>query len=333
MVDKTVIIAGTSTTIVKKVVVGPPVRSIIQAAGRLATLSDVNITGVSDGNLLAYDSATAKWVASNALPPVNVVTGTYGSATQIPQLTILSDGRIDSAGLISVATNLNISGDIGTDAVSLLSDTLNFNGGNGLVSLVNNNIVTFRLDSDISVNTITTTGDVTVGGNFTVSGTTVTINTESLTVKDNIIYLNSEDSAGSPVVSLDFGWIAGRNEGSGYAHTGLFRDATDGTFKVFDNYIPEPSDDLEISTTDPSFSLSPFAASTFTGRYLGFDSDVVTKFTTQDSALAWSFDGTYHQIRVENATYTQKGVAFFNNTQFSVISGGVEIIDIDGGEY
>jgi hypothetical protein len=103
MVDKTVIIAGTSTTIVKKVVVGPPIRSVVQAAGQLATLSDVNVTGVSDGNLLAYDSATSKWIASNALPPVNVVAGTYGSATEIPVFTILSDGRIDSASTVTVA--------------------------------------------------------------------------------------------------------------------------------------------------------------------------------------------------------------------------------------
>lgn len=300
MVDRTVIIAGTNSTIVKKVVVGPPVRSIIQASGRLAVLSDVNIVGVSDGNLLAYDSATSKWIASNALPPVNVVAGTYGSATEIPVFTILSDGRIDSAstvtvagvtdfnydsasgkltistadgsnfetvisldpfttgvtpgtygsaseipvltidaqgridsaGLISVATNLSISGDSGTDTVSLLSDTLSFAGGSNITTGISDNTVTIGLNNSISLSGITTSGDITVGGNLTVNGATITINSETLNIADNMIYLNSEDSAGSPVVSVDLGWAGNRNEGSGYAHTGFFRDATDGIFKI-----------------------------------------------------------------------------------------------------
>lgn len=333
MVDKTVIIAGTSTTIVKKVVVGPPVRSIIQAAGRLATLSDVNITGVSDGNLLAYDSATAKWIASNALPPVNVVAGTYGSASEIPVFTILSDGRIDSAGSISVATNLSISGDTGTDTVSLLSDTLSFVGSSNITTDISDNTVTIGLDNSISLGGITTSGDITVGGNLTVNGTTITVNSETLNIADNMIYLNSEDSAGSPVVSVDLGWAGNRNEGSGYAHTGLFRDATDGTFKVYDGYTPEPDASLEIDTTDPSFSLAPFAASTFSGRYLGFDSDLSGRILANDSSLGVAYSGSVYTITLRDAGYTEKGVAFFDNTQFSVVSAGVSIIDIDGGEY
>jgi hypothetical protein len=402
MVDRTVIIAGTNSTIVKKVVVGPPVRSIIQASGRLAVLSDVNIGGVSDGNLLAYDSATSKWIASNALPPVNVVAGTYGSATEIPVFTILSDGRIDSAstvtvagvtdfnydsasgkltistadgsnfetvisldpfttgvtpgtygsaseipvltidaqgridsaGLISVATNLSISGDSGTDTVSLLSDTLSFAGGSNITTGISDNTVTIGLNNSISLSGITTSGDITVGGNLTVNGATITINSETLNIADNMIYLNSEDSAGSPVVSVDLGWAGNRNEGSGYAHTGFFRDATDGIFKVYDGYIPEPDDSIEINTSHASFALAPFQAHTLTGKYLGFDSDLSNKLIGEDSAISFYTDvNTDRILRINDATYTQRGLAFFDNTQFSVVSAGVSIIDIDGGEY
>jgi hypothetical protein len=402
MVDRTVIIAGTNSTIVKKVVVGPPVRSIIQASGRLAVLSDVNIVGVSDGNLLAYDSATSKWIASNALPPVNVVAGTYGSATEIPVFTILSDGRIDSAstvtvagvtdfnydsasgkltistadgsnfetvisldpfttgvtpgtygsaseipvltidaqgridsaGLISVATNLSISGDSGTDTVSLLSDTLSFAGGSNITTGISDNTVTIGLNNSISLGGITTSGDITVGGNLTVNGATITINSETLNIADNMIYLNSEDSAGSPVVSVDLGWAGNRNEGSGYAHTGFFRDATDGIFKVYDGYIPEPDDSIEINTSHASFALAPFQAHTLTGKYLGFDSDLSNKLIGEDSAISFYTDvNTDRILRINDATYTQRGLAFFDNTQFSVVSAGVSIIDIDGGEY
>jgi hypothetical protein len=51
-------------------------------------------------------------------------------------------------------------------------------------------------------NSFSTSGNVTVGGNLTVNGTTVTLNTETLTVEDNIILLNS-NVTGTP--SLDAG--------------------------------------------------------------------------------------------------------------------------------
>ena len=149
-----------------------------------------------------------------------------------------------------------------------------------------------------------------------------------------MIYLNSEDSAGSPVVSVDLGWAGNRNEGSGYAHTGLFRDATDGTFKVYDGYTPEPDASLEIDTSHASFALAPFQAHTLTGKYLGFDSDLSNKLIGEDSAISFYTDvNTDRILRINDATYTQRGLAFFDNTQFSVVSAGVSIIDIDGGEY
>jgi hypothetical protein len=49
--------------------------------------------------------------------------------------------------------------------------------------------------SNVQFANITATGNLTLGGNFTVSGTTTTINTESLSVKDNMIYLNNGETA------------------------------------------------------------------------------------------------------------------------------------------
>ena len=46
-------------------------------------------------------------------------------------------------------------------------------------------------------NQVTTTGDAIIGGNLTVSGTTTTVNTETINLADNIITLNSNE-AGTP---------------------------------------------------------------------------------------------------------------------------------------
>ena len=60
----------------------------------------------------------------------------------------------------------------------------------------------------LSVGKITTTSDVIVGGNLTVSGTTTTVNTETVTIADNKIVLNSNYTGTTP--SEDGGIIVNR---------------------------------------------------------------------------------------------------------------------------
>ena len=61
-------------------------------------------------------------------------------------------------------------------------------------------------------------------------------------------------------VNADLGFAGGYNDGT-YAHAGLFRDASDGKFKVFQGYVPEPDAAVNIDTTHASFALAAFAAS------------------------------------------------------------------------
>lgn len=66
------------------------------------------------------------------------------------------------------------------------------------------NIPSFTVDADgrltaasntsianLSITTLTTSGNVSISGNLTVSGTTTTVNTETISLADNIITLNS----------------------------------------------------------------------------------------------------------------------------------------------
>jgi len=48
----------------------------------------------------------------------------------------------DGSGLTGLATNLNVSGDSGTDELDLLNDTLSFTGANGIITSVSDNEVT-----------------------------------------------------------------------------------------------------------------------------------------------------------------------------------------------
>jgi len=105
---------------------------------------------------------------------------------------------------------------------------------------------------------------VQIDGNLTVSGTTVTINTSNLAVEDNMIYLNS----GSAVSNPDLGIAGNYNDGT-YRHAGIFRDASDGRWKIFKNYTPEPDASAFIDTSHASFALADMQADNFYGALTG----------------------------------------------------------------
>jgi hypothetical protein len=128
------------------------------------------------------------------------------------------------------------------------------------------------------------TNNVVVDGNLQVNGTQTTINSTTLAVQDNMFYLNQLESSGSPTIVVDVGFAANYNDTGSYAHTGFFRDATDGTWKLFDGYTPEPDSDLDIDVNHSSFNFANLrvgniTATNISGGYAGFDSDFASKTT------------------------------------------------------
>lgn len=164
-------------------------------------------------DILSFSGGTglSSIVANNSITfnidNTGVNAATYGSSTDIPVLTINAQGQITFAGTASISTDLSIAGDSGTDAVSLLTDTLTFTGGTGVTTAVSNNNVTFSIGQDVSTSSNVTFNDVTVNGtlfsnditaetvtitgNLVVQGNTTIVNTEEIFVADNIILLNS----------------------------------------------------------------------------------------------------------------------------------------------
>ena len=106
----------------------------------------------------------------------------------------------------------------------------------------------------------TISGDMIVTGNLTVSGNVQTLNADNLSIEDNMIYLNHGLSKNT---YPDLGFVAAYSNGS-YQHTGLFRDQTDGFWKFFDGYQPEPDASVFIDTANASFRLAPLSVSSIT---------------------------------------------------------------------
>jgi hypothetical protein len=74
-----------------------------------------------------------------------------------------------------------------------------------------------------------------------------------------MIYLNANNTVANP----DLGFAGNYNDGT-YHHTGVFRDASDGTWKFFYNYDPEPDASPYIDTAHASFRIANLTANLIT---------------------------------------------------------------------
>ena len=131
---------------------------------------------------------------------------------------------------------------------------------------------------------------------FDISGvgleiTAVTSNTFTVESTVTDTYVSGGTGRGKTAANPDLGWSAGYNDGT-YAHAGFFRDASDGRFKVFDSYIPEPDTDVFIDTTDGSFALSEIQAENFYGELVGNASTATILQTTRTLSISGDATGS-----------------------------------------
>ena len=207
-------------------------KGLVTAASTVALATTLNITGDSGSDGIALLSETLNFtgdtgitttVSSNDvsidLNDTAVTAGSYGSTTAIPTFTVDQQGRLTAAGSASVATTLNITGDSGSDAVALLSETLDFEGSTGVTTTVSDDKVSIAIgqavgtsdnvtfnnvtvngvlnSDDVTAATMTASGNVVVQGNLTVNGTTTTVNSNTVAIGDSIMLLNN-DETGTP---------------------------------------------------------------------------------------------------------------------------------------
>ena len=71
------VIAIGSTTQVKKVVVGTPVKRVTSGAFSINNLTGVDTTGAIQGGILMYNAAQSKFIVSNDLTDHNINGGSY----------------------------------------------------------------------------------------------------------------------------------------------------------------------------------------------------------------------------------------------------------------
>jgi len=155
-----------------------------------------------------------------------------------------------SSGAVST-TDITAASDSGSAAVTN-GGTLTFSGTtNEIETSATGTTVTFGLPSDVTVaNDLNVGGNTVITGNLTVNGTTTTVNSNTVSVGDNIIVLNG-DETGTP--SQDAGIEVERGTSSNvalrwYETTDNWQVTTDGS--TYSNILTAANFETNITTID-----------------------------------------------------------------------------------
>lgn len=198
-----------------------------------------------NGPRLYYGDASGNSQDAKGLIPNATVSSTGLASFATADFEVTAGGEVDIkplgvsnaqlAGSIANAKLANSSVTVGSTAISL------GNAATSLAGMVNidcTNSGTKTIYGSAGANTVNIGGSsstIRIPGNLQVDGTSVTTNVETVTIEDPQMELASGNTADSQ----DIG-VYGKYVSSGTKFTGIFRDATDGVWKVYDELDSAP---------------------------------------------------------------------------------------------
>jgi len=230
---------------------------------------------------------------------VELETKSASVESRLDQIGVITGSLINSASSFESrnATLLNYTSSVDTrlTEIGIVTGSLITSASANRVSITNINVATASLQTksasvDISISNLhsytaslngaiqLTGSTVSFLGDIVVYGTQSIINSENLAVADNLIYLNNDSFVTNP----DLGIVGNYNDGT-YAHTGIYRDALDGVWRVFKSYTPEPSGNIDLSHA--SFRYADFYANALSASTLSGIGNVTSYSTSVNSRL------------------------------------------------
>ncbi len=215
--------------------------SINYKAGALTTLFvDANsypVGSTTNPSIRSTDaSSTGLYFPSTTSVGVTVSGNTRLTVIDSPTATSTSTGAVRIVGGVGVTGAVYTGGVVRvtdtTDSVSTVTGALTVSGGAGIAQ------------------SVYIGGGLQVAGDFTVAGQFTTTGSDSLVLNDPFVFLANAN----PGDNVDTGFVSSYNDGFNTRYTGLFRDITDGDYKLFNNLLAQPT--TTVDTGNVSFRFA-----------------------------------------------------------------------------
>ena len=309
------------------------------------------------------DSNGTSSIAAGAIVDADIASNAAITVTKLAAFTISGHTLGNNLSTLTIGTGLGGTSYNGSGAVTITNTGvtqvspgtgISVSSGTGNITITNTGVqslagtsnqitvtpsggtgaLTLSLPSAITTpGSLTTTNDLTVGGNLTVNGTTTTVNSSTLSVNDPLIILASGNSASD---SLDIGFYGLYDQAGTDKYAGLFRDATDGKFRLFQDLQSAP-------TTTVNTSGTGYAAGTLVATLEGNASSATNATNASNVIATEQTTGTMYLVGMAAAGTTgallidataQGGFAAlsYNNATATLTAYQVEAI-VDGGSY
>jgi hypothetical protein len=257
-----------------------------------------------------------------AITNTTVTAGNYGSSNAVPTFTVNAQGQLTAAGQVSISNSFTVAADSGTSPNISGGETLTFSGTtNEVTTAVSGNTVTLGLPDN-----------VTITGDLTVNGTTTTVATANLEVKDPLFSLAAGNDESD---SVDIGFYGLYDTtGSQNLYSGFFRDASDsGKWKLF-------KDSQAVPTTTVNTGATGYAVGTLVANIEGNVSGssgsttgnaaTATALATARTISGVSFNGTANITLDTDDIGEGSSNLYFTNSRFDT---RLASSTIDGGTY
>lgn len=319
------------------VVSGPSVVNAVSVGGTLGVTGNANVAGT-----LGVAGATE---VSNTL---NVTAlATLAQANVTGDIAVQGNTTLGSDGGDSVVFTASI----GSSVLPITDGTYNLGNTTHRWATAYIDDATITNDITIGGNTTVTgtanvgamniSNDLAVGGNLIVQGTLTTINSETLNISDPLIRVANGNLTTDTV---DVGFYGSYGNTTVTEYTGLFRDSTDGFYRLFDSSTAEPT--TTVDTAGNGFNLATLVL----GRVEGASANIVTMESANVVITGGSITGITDLLVADGgtgvSTFTTNGVIFgngsgalqvtaagANGTILQSVGGVPQFGTLDGGSF
>jgi hypothetical protein len=317
--------ANTANTLVKRRSDGAFFGQLFGNANTATALQTGRYIRIDQGDVNAnsvyFDGTGNANVAVVLSTMANVTAGQYGSTTEVPVITVSSNGRVSNIHTATIATSFTVSGNTGS-GTQAGGGTLTLQGGNtGIVTTVTgsagNETVTFNTDNTVVRSNTTAVGaqiiatDVQISGNLIVSGTATYVNTSIVQTNDSLIQLASNNTVGDVI---DIGFVGLYNNGANVM-SGLIRDAGDKNYYLFKDVSVSSLSANNISNN--LFTVANTATLYANLRANTADIGILTANTANIGTLILTSALPIGSGGTNNTTFTTGSLTFFDGTKLA----------------